>query len=110
MAQHPALRTRRPADAVAEVTNRGERDQTVVTFHLGFWEQGALQVLMDALRGGFDSCLPEAQAFLAALAHEGTTLGGDNDAVEDSLASLGALVRGFSQADRVTITATVDGQ
>jgi hypothetical protein len=96
------------ADTTATVTTlsgarKGEQQQ-VHTFALGAWEQGALQVLLDVVSGQFASEF--GLAFADAVALEQTTLGSTAADVEKSLAHLGSLVRGFSQADSAEITAT----
>jgi hypothetical protein len=98
---------RRLPTTTAVVTDEDGVRSDVLTFDLGSWEQGALQVLLDAVRGsGF--LRPETlSAVLGDLADAETTLGNCSSRVLDSLDVLGSLVRGFSQADEVTITATV---
>lgn len=99
--------TRRTADTVATVTEApgtdNARTSTVSTFALGHWEKGALQVLLDGALGAFGSDAADRLAWSL----QGTTLGEDVPAVQESLRHLASLVRGFSQADDVAVTATV---
>lgn len=106
--KEPPMTARRLPTTVAVVTDEDGRRTDVVTYTLGHWEKGALQVLFDALTGALTPSDPTlADTVRSLLAAEETTLGATPEAVADSIAHLGSLVRGFSQADDVVVTATV---
>lgn len=99
------MTARRQPTTTAVVKDEDGRRSDVQTFVLGHWEKGALQVALDALLGEFDFTGNTARV-VEDLAAQETTLGSTYTAVLESLESLRSLVRGFSQSDDVTITAT----